>query len=52
MPVGMCYWERRSHLGDVDVDGRIILKWVLKKEDTKLWTQLIWFRIGISGVLL
>jgi hypothetical protein len=35
-------------LGDVDVDGKIILKRILEEEDVKIWTGLIWFRIGSS----
>jgi hypothetical protein len=37
---------------DVDVDGRIILKWILEKYDGVLCTGLIWLRIGTSGELL
>jgi hypothetical protein len=22
--------------------GRVILKWILKKEDTRVWTKLFW----------
>jgi hypothetical protein len=28
----------RNHLGEVGVDGRIILKWILKKQDMRVWT--------------
>jgi hypothetical protein len=42
----------RDHLEDLDVDWRIILKWILGKQAGKLWTECIWLRIGISGGLL
>jgi hypothetical protein len=29
---------------DLDVDGRIILKLVLKKNCGKLWTRLMWIK--------
>jgi hypothetical protein len=34
------------------LDGRIILKWILKKWDGEAWTGLIWLRIGTGGGLL
>jgi hypothetical protein len=41
-----------DHLGVLDVDGRIILKFILKKKDTKVRTGFASLRIGISGELL
>jgi hypothetical protein len=40
-----------DHLGDPGVDGRIILKCILKKWDVA-WTELSWLRIGTRGGLL
>jgi hypothetical protein len=40
-----------DHLGDPDVDGMIILKWIFKKWDGA-WTGLTWLRIGTGGGLL
>jgi hypothetical protein len=40
-----------KHLGDLDVDGRI-LNWILKKQNMRMWTGFIWLRIRTSGVLL
>ena len=47
------FWWRdlseREHLQDPGLDGRIILKLILKKWDGEAWTGLIWLRIG-TGV--
>ena len=39
-------------LKDVGVKGRIIINWVLRKQDGRAWTEFIWVRIGISGGVL
>ena len=38
--------EEGGHLGDACVDGRIILRRVIRKWDVGVWTGLIWLRIG------
>jgi len=44
--------KERDHLEDRGVDGRIILRCILKKWDVEAWTGLIWLRIGRGGGLL
>jgi hypothetical protein len=36
----------RDHLEDQGIDGRIILRWILRKWDWGAWTGLIWPRLG------
>ena len=33
----------------LDIDGRAILEWILKKQVSTQETRLIWLRIGIIG---
>ena len=42
------WWDNlreRDHLQDLDVDGRIIFKWIFRKWDGEVWTGLLWIRI-------
>jgi len=41
--------RERDHLGGLGVDGRIILRWILRKWDVGVWTGSSWLRIGTGG---
>ena len=41
-----------DHLEYPGVDGRIMLRWIVRKWDWEAWTGLIWLRIGTGGGLL
>jgi hypothetical protein len=45
--------RKRKHLENLDVDGRIILNWILKKWIREAWTGLLWLRTRkVGGHLL
>jgi len=39
----------RDHWGDPGEDGRIILKWIIRKWYVGVWTGSSWLRIGTGG---
>jgi hypothetical protein len=43
--------EERDNYEVIDLNGRIILNWILKKYDG-VFTGLIWLKIEISGELV
>jgi hypothetical protein len=53
--VHVVFWwvnqKERDHLEDTDVDGRLILKCIVKTWDGGM-DRIIWLRIGIDGMLL
>jgi hypothetical protein len=47
-----CRWgnlRESSHWGGPDVDGKIILRWILRKLEGIVGTGWSWLRIGTSG---
>jgi hypothetical protein len=44
--------KERSYMEDLNIDGRIMLKLILKQQSGRAWTGLIWVRIGKSGGLV
>ena len=48
MYTGFCWGDERErvHLGNPDVDERIILRWILMKWGLGVWTGSSWLRIG------
>jgi len=41
--------RERDHWGDPGADGRIILRWILRKWEGVVWTGWRWLRIGTGG---
>ena len=41
--------DLRGHWGDQDVDGRIILRWILRKWEGVVGTGWSWLMIGTGG---
>jgi hypothetical protein len=44
--------KETDHFRDIGVDRRIILQWILRRQGLKMWTGLIWLKIGSSGRFL
>ena len=41
--------EGKNHLGDPDIDGRIILSWIFRKWNVEVLTGSSWLRVGKGG---
>jgi hypothetical protein len=44
--------EGRDHLQDLDINGKIMLEWILGKYGGKVWIGVMWLRIVTGGWLL
>jgi hypothetical protein len=44
--------SERNHWDDLDVGGRLVLKWILETQDRVVLAELIRLRIGTSSGLL
>ena len=40
---------RERDMRDPSVDGRIILRWIIRKWDVRIWTGSSWLRIRTGG---
>jgi hypothetical protein len=36
----------KDHLGDLEVNGRTVVKWVVQKQRMRMWIRLIWLMVG------
>ena len=41
--------EGKSHLEDLGIDGRIILRLIFQKWNVGVWTGSSWLRLGTGG---
>ena len=42
------YLKDSDQLGDLDVVGKIVLRWFFRLWDVRVWTVSSWFRISTS----
>ena len=40
----------RDHLGDLGVDGKIILRLIIRKWDVGIWTESSWLRNAVMNL--
>ena len=46
------WWDNlreRDHFKDLDVDGRLIFKWIFRKWDGEVWTGFLWVKVMTGG---
>jgi len=41
--------RERGHLEDPGLDGSLILQWIFRKWDVRMWTGSSWLKIGTGG---
>jgi hypothetical protein len=42
--------KETGHFENPNIDGWIILKWILKKKNGKVWTEFMWLKIRTGGM--
>jgi hypothetical protein len=42
----------KDHLENLDINGRRVLKYILKKQGVRVWIGYMWLRKAASGGLL
>jgi hypothetical protein len=43
--------KETDHLGDLGLDGRMILKYILKEEGVSIYNRFIWLRKGTKALV-
>jgi hypothetical protein len=46
------HFKGRDHLGDIGVNDRIILKWILQGWELKEWTELTQARAFVNVIVI
>jgi hypothetical protein len=41
--------SERCHFEHPGVDGRVLLRWIFRQWEARVWTGSIWLRIGTGG---
>jgi hypothetical protein len=49
IPDRKIFYPEKDHWGDPGVDGRIILRWIIRKWDVGVWTGMSWLRTEKGG---
>jgi hypothetical protein len=50
--VGAVSLKGRGHLEDLELDERILLKWILETFGGNIWTETMWLIVVPSVILL
>ena len=45
-------WEtlrKSDHLENTSLDGRILMRWIFRDCDVRVWTDSVWLKLGTGG---